>query len=136
MGEAAEGRALHNCRGNHGPSEELHREFINLRALSRGQATRKVLSGDLLFHLLTRNSQICSLQVTQTRAALTLGAFRQKAQCLGKGRTQPSPHLAFLCWFTTACKPFLGSALGSGVKAVDLTLACKCVVCRTRPIMD
>lgn len=65
VGQDAEGRALHCCKGNRGPSERQHREFIDaLRALSRGQTTCKGPSGDLLHHSPSRDSQSCSLQVT------------------------------------------------------------------------
>lgn len=68
--------------------------------------------------------------------SLLMDAFHQKSQCLSRGRTQSYSHLAFLCWFTTIHKSFLGYALQSWVKAVHLLLAFKCADCRRQPIMD
>lgn len=113
---AAKGAALHHCRGNHGHSKD----FIKaLWALSRGQTTYKGLSGNSLHYLLP------DLQSAgdPTRSSLSLDTFGQKSQCLSTGRTQPCPCLAFLCWFTTTHKLFLGSALWSRVKPVDLVIA-------------
>lgn len=62
VGQDAEGRALHCCRGNHRPWDRQHREFTDvLWALTRGQTTCKGPSGDLLHHSPSRGSQVTHL---------------------------------------------------------------------------